>query len=110
MSINLIFCSIIFSLFIIVFILHLLRKDKLKLKYSLVWLSLFVILLVLLLIPGFLDFSTRMLGFQTSSNMVFSMLIGVLVIISISLTGIVSSQDKKIRLLIQELSILKKDE
>ena len=35
------------------------------------------------------------------------MSIAVLVVISISLTGIVSSQDKKIRLLIQEISLLK---
>ena len=39
--------------------------------------------------------------------MVISLILGVLVIITITLTMIVSTQDKKIRLLIQELSILK---
>ena len=40
--------------------------------------------------------------------MVISIILAVLVIISIVLTMIVSKQDKKIRLLIQEISIMKK--
>ena len=69
---------------------------------------LFGFLFILLLIPGVLIWMTHLLGFEVSSNMIFSMLIGTLVIINISLTMIVSSQDKKIRLLIQEVSMLKK--
>ena len=64
-------------------------------------------LFIFLLIPGLLEVLTHLLGFQMSSNMIFSLLLSVLVVISISLTGIVSSQDKKIRLLIQEVSMLK---
>lgn len=109
MNLNLILISIIFSLFVILLILYFVKKNKFNVKYSLVWLLLFVFLLIFLLIPGFLEFLTSALGFQTPSNMIFSMLIAVLVIINITLTGIVSSQDKKVRLLIQEISILKKD-
>lgn len=107
MTVNLIFISVLFSVLIIFLILYFIRKDKIKVKYSIIWLLLFVLLLICLLIPGFLNFLTHTLGFQTPSNMIFSMLIAVLVIINISLTGIVSSQDKKIRLLIQEVSLLK---
>lgn len=109
MTLNLILISILFIVFVILFILYFIKKDKINIKYSIVWLLLFFLLLVLLLIPGVLESLTHVLGFQTPSNMIFSMLIAVLVIISISLTGIVSSQDKKIRLLIQEISIFKKD-
>ena len=107
MTLNLSLISAIFSVFVIVMIIYFIKKDKLKIKYSLIWLILFVILLICLLIPGFLGFLTNILGFHTPSNMVFSLLISVLVIINITLTGIVSSQDKKIRLLIQEISLLK---
>lgn len=107
MSKNLILISGLFSLFIIIMILFFIRKNKINIKYSLIWLLLFIIFLIFLIIPGFLDFITHVLGFQTSSNMIFAVMIGVLVIITISLTGIVSSQDKKIRLLIQEVSFLK---
>lgn len=107
MSVNLIFCSGIFSIFIILFILHLIRKEKVNIKYSLIWLILFFALLLCLFIPGLLDYITKLLGFQTASNMVLSLLIAVLVVINIANTVINSHQDKKIRLLIQEISLLK---
>ena len=107
MSTSLVFVSIIFSVIIISFLLYLIRKENVNIKYSLVWLVLFILLLICLLIPGLLEYITKTLGFQTSSNMVLSLLIAVLVIINIVNTVINSHQDKKIRLLIQEVSILK---
>lgn len=107
MSLNLMIVASIFILAIIILILYFLRKNKLKVKYAIIWLLLFGFLLIFLLIPGLLGWITNLLGFQMSSNMIISLLLGVLVIISISLTGIVSSQDKKIRLLVQEISIIK---
>ncbi len=107
MSFNLVFVSGIFSAFIILFILHLVRKDNFNVKYALVWLLLFVCLLLCLVIPGLLGKITNLLGFQTPSNMVLSLLIAVLVILNIVSTVINSHQDKKIRLLIQEVSLLK---
>lgn len=109
MSNSLIIASILFSLFIIVFILVLLRRRKINIKYSLIWILLFAILFVATLVPNFLVWITYILGFATASNMVFSLIIGVLIIISIALTVIVSTQDRKIRLLIQEVSMLKRD-
>ena len=109
MSTNLVFVSGIFSLIIIIFILYLIKKENVNIKYSLVWLLLFIILLICLFVPGLLNYITKVLGFQTASNMVLSLLIAVLVIINISNTVINSHQDKKIRLLIQEISILKKE-
>lgn len=107
MSTNLIIVSILFSLFIIISIFILLRKKRVNIKYSLIWIILFTILLIATIIPGFLVWITHLLGFKTASNMVFSLILAVLVIITIALTVIVSQQDKKIRLLIQEISILK---
>ena len=107
MSISLIVTSILFCLFIIFFILVLLRKKCISIKYSLIWLVLFSLLFLCTLLPNFLIWITDLLGFATASNMIFSLIIGVLVIITIALTVIVSNQDRKIRLLIQEVSLLK---
>ena len=107
MSTSLKIASILFSVFIIFFILMMLRKRKMTIKYSLIWLLLFTLLLIAALIPNFLVWITHLLGFRSSSNMVISSIIAVLVVISIVLTVIVSTQDRKIRLLIQEISILK---
>ena len=108
MTLNLILVVTMFILLVIVFILYLVKKDKIKVKYAVIWLLLFGLLFVFLVIPGVLGWLTNFLGFEMASNMIFSLLIGVLVLINISLTGVVSSQDKKIRKLIQEVSMLKK--
>ena len=107
MSINLKLISVFFCLFIIILVLILLRKNRINIKYSIIWILLFSLLILSVLIPGLLENVTKFFGFQLGSNMVFSILIGLLVLISIILTVIVSNQDKKIRLLIQELSLLK---
>lgn len=109
MSTALILVSILFSFFIIGTVIFLLVKKKLNIKYALIWIILFLCLLIAVVVPGFLIWITHLLGFKTASNMVISAIIAVLIVITIALTVIVSNQDKKIRLLIQELSILKKE-
>lgn len=109
MTLNLMMVVTIFSCLVLIFILYLVKKDKIKVKYAVLWLLLFGVLLMFLLIPGLLNLITYLLGFEMASNMIFSLLIGVLVLISISLTGVVSSQDRKIRILIQEVSLLKNE-
>lgn len=107
MGIELKISAIIFLLFMIIFVLYLVRKEKITIKYSLVWILPCVVLLIFVLVPGFLTWTTNLLGFQTASNMVLSLLIGLLMVISIALTVIVSKQKEQIRLLVQEVSLLK---
>lgn len=107
MSDSLIFYCCIFAFFVIFLIIHFVRRNKINIKYSVVWILIFGILFIFLLVPGLLGFITKLLGFNLSSNMIFSLLIGSLVIINIAFTVILSSQDRKIRLLVQELSLLK---
>lgn len=109
MSNALIVISLLFSIFILSIVLFLLVKRKVNIKYALIWIILFSILLISVVVPGFLIWVTHFFGFKTVSNMVISAIIAVLIIITIALTVIVSNQDKKIRLLIQEFSILKKE-
>lgn len=108
MSTSLKLFSIAFILLIIITVFYLLRKDRISIKYSLVWLIPSFTLLIFTLIPGCLTWTSELLGFQTASNMIFALLIALLLIISIALTVIVSNQKKLIRVLIQEVSILKK--
>lgn len=107
MSLALKISSIIFLLLVIIIVLHLVKKEKIAIKYSFVWLIPCFILLIFVLIPGCLVWATNVLGFQTASNMILTLLVALLLIISISLTVIVSNQKEQVRLLIQEVSILK---
>ena len=107
MSLELRITAIVFLLFIVCVVIHLVKNEKVSVKYSLVWLLPCLLLLIFILVPVFLDYVTKVLGFQTASNMIFALLIGFLMIVTIALTVIVSKQNEKIRLLIQEVSLLK---
>ena len=77
-------------------------------KYSLVWIFSSLLILLIALIPNVFSWLSTILGFMTMSNMVIGIFIFILLMITIVLTVIVSGQRKKITLLIQEVSILKK--
>lgn len=100
---------IIVGLLIFIITLSLLKKDRIPVKYSLIWLFSGLIILFLALIPNLFGLIADLLGFMTMSNMVVGMFIFILLMITISLTVIVSGQKKKMILLIQEVSMLKKD-
>jgi hypothetical protein len=88
-------------------IIQILRKGRVPIKYSLVWFLSAIIIMFVAIFPGILEYFASLMGFITISNMVIGMMIVILLFITMSLTVIVSGQKEKIRLLIQEVSILK---
>ncbi len=109
MSTNLTITAVIFSVLIIACIVFLIVNKKIRVKYGLVWIMLFVLLLLFILIPGFLGWISDLIGFQTPANLVICLLIGVLVLISIVNTVINSSLNKNIRTIIKKLAIANKE-
>ena len=104
---NLIIAAITFLLVLIVSVLCLVRKRNISIKYSLIWLFPSIILVIFTLIPGVMTGITAFLGFQTPSNMILTILISFSLVINLALTVIVTNQKDKIRLLVQEISIIK---
>ena len=107
MSLNLRILLFVFSFvsFIIIFIL--LKKEKMPVKYSLVWLLSSLILFMVSLFPYSFNNVTSFIGFETTANLIIGIILALLLFITIVLTIIVSNQRKKIILLIQEVSIIK---
>lgn len=99
--------TILLVFLLIMVIVSILKKGRINIKYSLVWFISILLVLILSLIPNCMALISNLLGFQTISNMIFAILIFLLIFISLSLTIIVSGQKEKIRLLIQEVSMLK---
>jgi hypothetical protein len=97
----------IVALIILLVIIQILRKGRVPVKYSLVWFLSAIIIMFVSMFPGVLEYFAGLMGFATISNMVIGMMIVILLFITMSLTVIVSGQKEKIRLLIQEVSILK---
>ena len=107
MSNNLKILSILFLILIAVVITLFVRKNKISIKYSLIWYFICFILTIFTLFPHLLGLITNFFGIQVASNMIFAIMIGGLFIICISLTIIVSIQKEQIKNLIQEISIIK---
>ncbi|MDD2518489.1 MAG: DUF2304 domain-containing protein [Bacilli bacterium] len=90
--------------------LFIIRSENLSVKYSMVWLFSGFLILFFSLFPNSLKVIANQLGFELVSNMIFLIMIGILFLITMSLTIIVTHQKEQIKLLIQELSNLKKGE
>lgn len=98
---------IIFALLIIIIIILSLRKNKIPIKYSIIWFGAAFIIFLLAMFPKIFTFLARILGFNMMSNMIMAIFIGILLIITMVLTMIVSNQKTQITMLIQEVSLLK---
>lgn len=109
MSIHLRVGIIIVGLLIFVITLSTLKKDKMPVKYSLIWLFSSLLILALGLFPNILVSISKIIGFITMSNFVVGIFIFILLMITLFLTVIISKQEKKIVLLIQEISMLKEE-
>jgi hypothetical protein len=96
--------SFIFFCTIIIFI----KKQTLSLKYSLLWLFATLVMLIISIFPDILRFFADLFGFELSSNALFSLLFGFIIIILLSLTSIVSKQNDKIKNLVQVIALLEK--
>ena len=107
MSLKLKICILLFSLLLFIITSYLLKKEKISVKYSLVWYFISLILIIVALMPFVMNFIQKIIGFDSMSNMIIGIILCLLVFCNLALTIIVSGQKQKINLLIQEVSILK---
>ncbi len=97
---------VVLLLFILI-VIHSIKKDNISLKYSLIWLLSAFVMMIIILVPDFLESMCHFLGFGLISNMIFMIAIIILLLMSFIFTMIVTKQSQKIRLLVQEVSLMK---
>lgn len=107
MDSNLRILLVIFAIFLIIIILNFVSKNKIPIKYSLFWIIAAIIILLVGSVPDFINIFTKLIGFQTTSNLVVGIILGILLCITLLLTIIVSDQKRRIKLLVQEVSMIK---
>ena len=90
------------------FVLVLLRKKRLNLKYSLLWMFTAVVLLLCAIFPQIVTFVAFVLGIQSQVNAIFLIVVFFMLLLLISLTSIVSKQKGEIRTLVQQVAIIEK--
>lgn len=91
---------------VLIFILNMIRKRKLELKYSLVWLIVMVMLLIIACMPEKLHDIATALGIYSPVNMVFFLGFVFLLVIIYVLTVTVSRLSARIRRLAQIVAML----
>lgn len=97
---------------IIIFMLHVLnnvKKNKLSVRNSIVWLLMGGAVIICVFQVENLTVLAHLLGIKTLSNLIFFLGFIFLIFVVFDLTRIVSMQNKKIITLTQELGILKKE-
>lgn len=91
-----------------IIILYYLKKKMLELKYTLIWLVAGVIMGIMIYFPELLVQFVRLLGIESNMNGLYILCIAFIMMILMTLTSIVSRQQLKIRILIQEISMMEK--
>lgn len=99
---------IIIVLIYIFFILKAVKRKNMRIGYLIFWSITGIILIISLLIPNLVENISSFLGFEMPINMIFSVAIFILLYLIYDLTTLISKEQNKNVMLIQELSMLKK--
>ena len=97
------------SVLLILAILDLVRRKKLKEKYSLLWIITGLSFIVLAVWPDSVKFLSTSLGIIAPSNLIFLIAVFFLIIMSIHFSMIISALGEHTKSLAQELALLKKE-
>ena len=106
MSIALRLVVVLFCAILLLFVFRLVAREKLMLKYSLLWLFLVVAVMLCAIYPNGIFAIAKIFGFANPSNFIFFLGLFCLLAISLSLSVIVSKQTMRIKNLTQRLALL----
>lgn len=99
-------CIAVICYFII--ILYYLKKKMLELKYTLIWLLAGLVMGIMIFFPELLLYFVRALGIESNMNGLYVLAFAFIICILMTLTSIASRQALKIKILLQEISMLEK--
>lgn len=81
------------------------KKDKLEVKYAIPWLLLDVLLIVIVSIPGCLEWLSGLMGIYDVTNMVFFLAFAFTICLCFFLTNSASKDSDRIRKLTQTIAL-----
>ena len=106
MSNNLKIFLIIILIFQLILIIRTVKNKKMTMKYASFWIVLLILMSIIVFFPGIIYKLSELAGFETPSNMIFLLGFFFLFYVSFVITTSISIQNEKIKLLIQEVSLL----
>ena len=100
------FFAIAAAVLFFVLLVWLLKRNRLSLKYCLLWLLSGIIMLVLAVFPGVLDWFSHVIGIYSSVNALFAVILFCGMMLMISFTVIVSREKQEIVKMVQRIALL----
>ncbi len=98
--------GIIGSVFLIIFVLELIRKGRLKIEFSLLWFFISVLFLFLSIFRGLLDKFSYMVGIGYPPSALFLILLLGLIVILIHFSVVISNLKEAKKTLTQKIALL----
>lgn len=92
----------------LIYMVGLIRKNRLELKYSLPWLGAAILVLVMVLAPNLMTKLSDVIGIASPVNMIFFLGFLFSLVIILSLTVAISSAANGVKRLVQKLALLEK--
>lgn len=92
---------------ILIYVFEMLRRQKLREKYAVLWIIVGIGTLVLSAFPQLLSGASKLLGIQIPANLLFIMTLILLVGVCLHLSREQSTAEDEVRILAEELAILR---
>ncbi|MBI3583259.1 MAG: DUF2304 domain-containing protein [Nitrospinae bacterium] len=95
------------SIFLFIFVFNLIRRQKIRDEYSLIWFAVALFFLIISISRPLIDTIAAFLGIEYGPAALFLILISVVLWVLIRFSILISEHENKVRTLIQEHAILK---
>lgn len=109
MSVKLRIVLFVFSLLWLLAVFLLVKQKRINISNSIIWFITGFIIMIIAVLPIILESFANLFGFLTIANLVIGILITILLVITLRLSIIVTDQKEQIRVLVQQVSLLRKD-
>ena len=83
------------------------KRKNMRIGYLIFWSIIGVFLIIALIVPNLVDNVSKFIGFEIPINMLLSGAVFIILYLIFHLMTLISKDEKKITLLIQEISMLK---
>jgi hypothetical protein len=101
--------AVLFVVVVLLFVIEMLRRQKIREKYAVLWIVIGIATLILAAFPDLLTWAARLIGVQVPSNLLFAIAVILLLGVTLQLSREVSAAEDEIRSLAEEVAILRAD-
>lgn len=97
------------SVLSLLYVIWRIRHSKMQIEYTLFWIILSIIMIVMSVFPGIVYWITEKMGMVSPANVVYLFIIAVLLVKSFMMTIEISTLENKVKDLVQQIAINEKE-